>query len=319
MAVHQDGRWWRNYRCAINRATGLVLDRNCALESVRSRGVREPVTISRQSAGPGVTGRVRCGNGRRPDSRVGEATGPSAHLRRCGHRTRRDPRRGCRLCFGHGVDSGPRRAARGNRCCGFNARTTRIAVQQHRPSATRDSASLRAAGGNPDLSQLAGARRASSPATSDASVTPTVAWLCSQDGTTDSAPVRRKRATRTHPGRGVGRRPWSNTPAPQSKPVAHASRLVTPPRRRWRSGLAVRITAVGSAHLRLYDHAGRLRTRTQSPLGLLRAGPVGCYGPIRLGGLPDARNASGRILCFGHSQRSKHATTGEATAWLLEV
>ena len=48
MAVHQDGRWWRNYRCAINRATGLVLDRNCALESVRSPGVREPVTISRR-------------------------------------------------------------------------------------------------------------------------------------------------------------------------------------------------------------------------------------------------------------------------------
>ena len=96
--------------------------------------------------------------GRRPDSRAREATGPSARLRRCGHRTRRDPRRRCRLRVGHGVDSGPRRATRGTNCRGFNTRTTRIAAHQHRHRATHDSASLCAAGGNSDLSQLVGRR-----------------------------------------------------------------------------------------------------------------------------------------------------------------
>ena len=41
-------------------ATELVLDRNCAVESVRSPGVREPGTIPRHSARRGVAGRVRC-------------------------------------------------------------------------------------------------------------------------------------------------------------------------------------------------------------------------------------------------------------------
>ena len=40
----------------------------------------------------GPVSRGECGvrNGRRPDSRAGEAIGPSARLRRCCHRTRRD-------------------------------------------------------------------------------------------------------------------------------------------------------------------------------------------------------------------------------------
>ena len=317
MAVHQDGRWWRNYRCATSRAIGRVLDRNCAgVGAVAgSAGARDDLP----SAGPAVAGRVRCGNGRRPDSRVGEATGPSAHLRRCGHRTRRDPRRGCRLCFGHGVDSGPRRAARGNRCCGFNARTTRIAVQQHRPSATRDSASLRAAGGDADLSQLAGRtpRLLANHLRHEHDADRGLALLARWNDRFCAGPTQTCDPHTSWPRGGA-------TPMVQhAGPAVKTSSPRLPPRDahhpvggiRW---LAVRITAVGSAHRRLCFHSG-LGTRTQSPLGLLRAGPVGCYGPIRLGGLPDARNASGRILCFGHSQRSKHATTGEATAWLLEV
>ena len=66
-------------------------------------------------AGPGLRGGVgavagmprgECvvKNGRRPDFRAGEATCPSARVRRCGHRARVDPRRRCRLCVGHGVD-----------------------------------------------------------------------------------------------------------------------------------------------------------------------------------------------------------------------
>jgi len=98
-------------------------------------------------------------NGRRRDSRAGEATGPSSPLRRCGHRTRCDLCRGRRLCVGDSVDSGPRRAARGKGCCGFDARHTRIAAQQQRRRATPAAASLCAAGWNSDLSQFAWARR----------------------------------------------------------------------------------------------------------------------------------------------------------------
>ena len=91
-------------------------------------------------------------NGRRRDCRAGEAIGASSCFGRCGHRTRRDPRRGRRLCVGHGVDSRPRRSARGNRCCGGKAWATRIA--RHRRGTTQAAASLCAAGWNSDLSQL---------------------------------------------------------------------------------------------------------------------------------------------------------------------
>jgi hypothetical protein len=90
-------------------------------------------------------------NGRRRNSHARETAGPSSRLRRCGHRTRRDPRRGLRLCVCHRVDSGTRRGARGKACFGFSARSTRIAPQQPRRRATPSAASLRAAGRNSDL------------------------------------------------------------------------------------------------------------------------------------------------------------------------
>ena len=100
-------------------------------------------------------------NGRRRDSHARETADPPSRLRRCGHRTRRDPREGPRLCVCHRVNSRTRRAARGKACFGFNARPTRIAAQQPRRRATPAAAPLRAAGWNSDLNQLSRpARRA---------------------------------------------------------------------------------------------------------------------------------------------------------------
>jgi hypothetical protein len=100
-------------------------------------------------------------NGRRRDSHARKTAGPSSRLRRCGHRARRDPRGGLRLCVCHRVDSGSRWGARGKACFGFNARPTRIAAQQPRRRATPAAAPLRAAGWNSDLNQLSRpARRA---------------------------------------------------------------------------------------------------------------------------------------------------------------
>jgi hypothetical protein len=93
-------------------------------------------------------------NGRRRDSHAREATGPSSRLRRCGHRTCRDPRGGLGLCVCYRVDRGTWRGARGKACFGFNARPTRIAAEQPRRRATPAAASLRAAGRNSDLKQL---------------------------------------------------------------------------------------------------------------------------------------------------------------------
>ena len=113
---------------------------HCSRCGRQERG--ESGTIFRRRRGPASRGEYGVSNGRRPDSRAGEATGASARLRRCGHRTRRDPRRGCRLCDGHGMDNRPRRTPRDDRCCGFTARTTRIAAHQRRHRATQDSASI---------------------------------------------------------------------------------------------------------------------------------------------------------------------------------
>jgi hypothetical protein len=56
----------------------------------------------------------------------------------------------------------------------------------------------------------------------------------------------------------VGNARWSTTPAPQSKPVAHASRLVARGAPSVAFGLGLRILAAGPARIRLYSDRGRL-------------------------------------------------------------
>ena len=61
-------------------------------------------------------------------------------------------------------------------------------------------------------------------------------------------------------------RPQSETPAPQSQPVTHASRLVTQNAPSVAFGHGPRIPAAGPAQLRLYSHSRRLRTPTANSL-----------------------------------------------------
>ena len=76
----------------------------------------------------------------------------------------------------------------------------------------------------------------------------------------------------------IGTRPpgrWGNArrstaPAPQSKPVTPATRLVAQIAPSVASGLGLRILAAGPARVRRYSYCGRLcETRTQSLLGLV--------------------------------------------------
>ena len=70
------------------------------------------------------------------------------------------------------------------------------------------------------------------------------------------------------PGRwGNARR--ANAPAPQSKPVVQASRLVTQNASSVALGLGVRIRAAGPAHPPLYSHPDRLRAPTSKLLRLV--------------------------------------------------
>jgi hypothetical protein len=69
--------------------------------------------------------------------------------------------------------------------------------------------------------------------------------------------ARSTRLGRRHRAGGVT--PVRATPALQSKPVAHASRLVAQVAPSVAFGLGVRIPAAGPAHLRLYSHSGRVR------------------------------------------------------------
>ncbi len=74
----------------------------------------------------------------------------------------------------------------------------------------------------------------------------------------------------------------SRAPAPQSKPVAHASRLVTHNAPSVASGLGVRILAAGPARLPLYSHSGVCARGPQTVCSDLCAG---------IGGLPASRRA----------------------------
>ncbi len=91
-------------------------------------------------------------------------------------------------------------------------------------------------------------------------------------------------------------RPQSETPAPQSQPVTHASRLVTQNAPSVAFGLGRRIPAAGPAQLRLYSHSRRLRTPTAN--SLLRLIPMNqrTPAPTRSTGrdttLPPARAAA---------------------------
>jgi hypothetical protein len=81
---------------------------------------------------------------------------------------------------------------------------------------------------------------------------------------------------------------WSNArrsraPAPQSKPVAHASRLVTQNAPSVAFGLGVRIPAAGPAHSRLYSPFGVYAREPQNKSA--RTSPAG------IGGLPATRQA----------------------------
>ena len=97
--------------------------------------------------------------GRRGYSCAGQATCPSSRLRRCGHRTRRDPRGGRRLYVGDRLDREPRRAAGAHSCFWSNTRFARIAGQRQGRRATPTAAPLRAARWNSELAGSPCARR----------------------------------------------------------------------------------------------------------------------------------------------------------------
>ena len=95
----------------------------------------------------------------------------------------------------------------------------------------------------------------------------------------------------------VGTRPpgrWGNAdrstaPAPQSKPVTPASRLVAQVAPLVASGLGLRILAAGPAHLRLYSRCGRLcEPGLKSLLGLVRGRGHRLIRRQRLARLPGA-------------------------------
>jgi hypothetical protein len=107
----------------------------------------------------------------------------------------------------------------------------------------------------------------------------------------------------------IGTRPpgrWGNarraTPAPQSKPVAHASRLVAHVAPSVAFGLGVRIPAAGPAHLRLYSHSGRFRTR---PSKVARTPPRASA---------DSRQPPGPTPTDHAALESRSHTTTRATA-----
>jgi hypothetical protein len=111
------------------------------------------------------------------------------------------------------------------------------------------------------------------------------------------------------PGRwGNARR--ANTPAPQSKPVAQASRLVAQVAPSVALGLGVRIPAAGPAHLGLYSHSGRLRTRTsKNLLELLRAHrQTPANRPTRLPPTRRIRRPSRHQPSAADSNRASRAT-----------
>ena len=91
-------------------------------------------------------------HGGRGHSCAGQAAGSSSRLRRRGHRTRRDPRRGRGLYVGHCVDHEPRGTARGQGFSCFNTRSARIASQRRGRRATAAAAPLRARGWDSELS-----------------------------------------------------------------------------------------------------------------------------------------------------------------------
>jgi hypothetical protein len=123
--------------------------------------------LDRLYPGRGVTFAAReygVKHGRRRHSGAGQATCSSSPVRRCGHRTRRDPRGGRRLCVGHRVDYQPRRAARGRTYLCFNTRSARIARQRWGRRTTAAAAPLRAAGWNSELAGSPGKGGVAGPA-----------------------------------------------------------------------------------------------------------------------------------------------------------
>ena len=80
----------------------------------------------------------------------------------------------------------------------------------------------------------------------------------------------------------------STAPAPQSKPVTHASRLVTQISPSMASGLRLKILAAGPVRIRLYSYRGRYvnptskvcwGARAERPAAHARARPVARRGP----------------------------------------
>src|SRR5207248_5689709 len=104
----------------------------------------------------------------------------------------------------------------------------------------------------------------------------------------------REKSTSTRAFRHIGTRPpgrWGNArrstaPAPQSKPVTPASRLVAHVAPSVASGLGLRILAAGPAVCRLYSYRGRLHE--PDPKQFARASP-------RARGSADALPAAGLV------------------------
>jgi hypothetical protein len=115
-----------------------------------------PLTLTERDSCRGQYGAKHGGRGH---SCAGQATRSSSRLRRCSHRTRRDPCGGGRLYVGHRLDRRPRRAARGQARFRFSARSSRITVQRRGRRRRPTAAPLRASGW---ISELAGLRAATS-------------------------------------------------------------------------------------------------------------------------------------------------------------
>jgi hypothetical protein len=116
-------------------------------------------------------------------------------------------------------------------------------------------------------------------------------------------PERSMRLGRDHRIGGVT--PVESAPAPQSKPVARASRLVAQIAPLVASGLGPRILAAGPAPVRLYSYYGRLCGRRPSDSSRairFRAGLIAPTGPLRRGPphegppMPNEARSSGHAV-----------------------
>ena len=176
--------------------------------------------------------------------------------------------------------SGDRADPSGPPWSGHRALPARSSVAGHRsprkPAVTRDHEPARRADAPPD--------RVLSASSSSRLSIPLLRLRARKRART---PARSTRSGTKPPGRwGNVRR--ANAPAPQSKPVVQASRLVTQKASSVASGLGVRIRAAGPAHLRLYSHSDRLRAPTSK---------IARTCPRASGGLPPAAGADSHRPC----------------------